>query len=754
MANDFLDPPGETVDPEELGVTKAQELFRFLASERHPYATLVEVRRADAGDVVVYDVQPEIPQYPDNSIQRTERLATLFFEGDDRVPRTLALRRDFPLVPHLQLEEDELPRSLCLFEAPYHEIRRSWTAARYVRRVREWLSRTARGELHAHDQPLEPLLLDPPIPIVLPEELFEDQDEDESPLGIVPVESEGGDESLPAAFLAGISGEDEPGFLALTIDTEPQTHGVIHHIPTNMAELADLLHRAGCDLWAELEDRLDTYWGDRGRYRGARLVLIVRLPKRREAEGEIEDYEMRVFVCLEDTIEDLGEGRDLWKRAPGMVEVAGRPLHREEADITGEEVPLFPLNPVKEVTRAEARRLSGIDDDEDFAVAAIGVGALGSQIAANLNRMGWGRWTVIDHDNLMPHNLVRHALPFWRGRFPYVGLSKARGTADLLNRQYLRSAGADWVNTNVLEYDQPDRFQQVIQEADVVIDMSATESVGRKLGSQEDLDARCVSVFLNPRGTDLVVLCEDRDQVFPIDVLEAQYHRGHLRNEALSGHLAVPEGRIRYGQSCRDITTRLPEDMVALHAGQGARAVRLAVERREATVRVFSACANGSVNTHSIEPVDWREEEHGIWTLRWDDAVASWMGELRDERLPAETGGILLGIHDFNQRTLYILDALPAPPDSIEDAWPPGFIRGREGLQEAVEDARDRTGLTVNYAGEWHSHPPHAEGTPSDDDRRLLEWLTSYLRREGLPAVMAIAWDGGISWHLQDTSAH
>jgi tRNA A37 threonylcarbamoyladenosine dehydratase len=38
-----------------------------------------------------------------------------------------------------------------------------------------------------------------------------------------------------------------------------------------------------------------------------------------------------------------------------------------------------------------------------------GAGALGSQLMNNLSRAGFGRWTIVDNDKLLPHNLARNA---------------------------------------------------------------------------------------------------------------------------------------------------------------------------------------------------------------------------------------------------------------------------------------------------------------------------------------------------------
>ncbi|MBD4395321.1 hypothetical protein GUG97_23805, partial [Xanthomonas citri pv. citri] len=48
-----------------------------------------------------------------------------------------------------------------------------------------------------------------------------------------------------------------------------------------------------------------------------------------------------------------------------------------------------------------------------------GVGALGSALAEIWTRIGWGKWTFIDPDRLLPHNLSRHI-----GEDCYIGLYK------------------------------------------------------------------------------------------------------------------------------------------------------------------------------------------------------------------------------------------------------------------------------------------------------------------------------------------
>jgi hypothetical protein len=128
-----------------------------------PYVSLVDCFSTNLAGVVsesiVLDVVVERPQRPINDIRHQERVAVVF-EGADRfIPELLALRRDFPWVPHVNLRLEEFPRSLCLYDRPWSELSSRWTPADFVERIRFWLAATARGELHQDDQPLEPLIL-------------------------------------------------------------------------------------------------------------------------------------------------------------------------------------------------------------------------------------------------------------------------------------------------------------------------------------------------------------------------------------------------------------------------------------------------------------------------------------------------------------------------------------------------------------------------------------------------------------------
>jgi integrative and conjugative element protein (TIGR02256 family) len=119
-----------------------------------------------------------------------------------------------------------------------------------------------------------------------------------------------------------------------------------------------------------------------------------------------------------------------------------------------------------------------------------------------------------------------------------------------------------------------------------------------------------------------------------------------------------------------------------------------------------------------------------------DKGLESKLRQLRAEKLPAESGGVLLGYHDLNLGEAVIVDVLPPPPDSRHST---GFFeRGAEGLLELYGEVQRRTGNVVGYLGEWHSHPPGHNARQSPDDLLQLFKLTLGMADDGLPVIQLI----------------
>jgi hypothetical protein len=729
---DFLEPDGDPVEPDSISAPKAWQLVQLL-QRGHPFSRLVECRRDDAHDIAVLDLDIEVPQLKVHDIRPLERVSVAFDREDRYIPEVLALRSDFPVVPHLNLRHRERPRSLCLFEEPYRDLKARWSGRMLVERVREWLRLTARGELHGDDQPLEPLLIDTAGTIIVPHDLVGVPGKLQ-PVSLVAWTDHRGRWMVVAEKVepgtSSSSGRDAPKVVAASFLGAPRQHGSIRHSPKTLRDLHDLLAEGGDDMLGLIRGQL-LEWKESPGALDAQLLFLIAIPKTRVAGGDIEATDMWAFLTAHN-VRSIGQEVGRWQVKGGDVAL----LLPIDAEKRGEAVGLSLLNVTRTLSRATAAWISGLDAASDLRVTAIGAGALGSQVLMNIARSGWGRWTLIDDDTLLPHNLVRHACD---GR--HVGGPKALVVAAAANGIVDDAPAFTPLAADVLSPgEQREAVDRALREADVIVDMSASVAVARFLARDVTAAGRRISLFLNPTGTDLVLLAEDRTRTVPLDTLEMQYYRAVLGEPALHEHLDAPSGRIRYGRSCRDVTRRIPQEMVSLHAAIASRALRAAIEAGTAAGRVWRIEDPAlSVRALELEIAPAPESRCEHWTVSVDDIVRARLRHLRRERLPSETGGVLLGALDLERRIIYVADAVRSPADSVE--YPTAYIRGCRGLEDQVREAEKRTAHQLQYIGEWHSHPAGHACRPSEDDRTLLTWLTHHMGAAGLPGLVLIVGD-------------
>lgn len=717
MDSPFIEAAGELAPPENLASPKARDLVERLGGGEIPHAELVECRRLGSEETVVFDLRLEVPNRRAFPIRRLERIAASFTEADRTVPMVEVLRDDFPRVPHLNLNQQEVPPSLCLYDEPYREVKRRWTSARFVRRVREWLELAARGELHPDDQGLEPLLVDFAGHIVLPDDIHREGAERLVVEGIAP---EGRRWFLRVWRREEGEPEGGPAIVLSPHTCQPRTHGAVRRAPHTLHDLAEMVREAGLDLIGELRERLPTW---REKAIKSRVVLIVSFPKTRTDGGPTEDSETWCFAIAQ-TVGELSVALGSWSAVDGA---AGMLLEPDESK-RGQDVPVLVLNPCRDLTREGAARLNGLPGAQDVRVVGVGTGALGSQVVMNLARSGFGCWTLIDHDRLMPHNLARHALP------GFVGWNKAEAVAQLAEGITVGEDSFSGLDSELQE--NGEEIREAVAAADVIVDMTASVAVQRHVARNLDSPARRVCAFLTPSGSDMVILAEDSQRQATLDALEMQYYRALLHDDALADHLHSDGDRQRYGRSCGDTTSAMPQDLVALHSAIASRKLKEVVADAAPFVGVWRAGTDSAVQYVPVEVRRVTEFKVGDWTIVLDDGFRDRLAHLRTEKLPNETGGVLLGSFDLERRILYIVDTLPSPPDSEERR--DLYIRGCEGLSGQVEGVEERTGGMLEYIGEWHSHPRGASTMPSGFDLDAFAWLTRLMSIDGLPAVMMI----------------
>ena len=722
---------------DELRTEHARAAALYLERHGGGAIALHERRRGDETDLLVVDVTTGAPQRPRHPIRARERVGLLFLPIEGR-PLVMALRDDFPDTEHQLLPAEGSPPMICIDDRAWVEAQRTWTPAELVKRIVTWFERTALGELHQDGQPVEPLLLGSPLRLLVPRSLIAGGDDPDDLIG-VPNESrtlmevrEVGAE--PVQHL--VQGAEPISVIFYDIPAERMRR--LKMAPTTFVGLRRFCGERGVDLLADLRTRL-TGWiaGERAWSLHGRVAILLRMSIMRAGGKVAGGVDLRAFIM------EIGAGE-----LAVALGVAERSNQGQDAGSLGRVgyVQRLPVGDVDDdalgklkVQHAEvhlgfdadlAAHLTGRQEADIRRVVLIGAGAIGSHVAACLAREGRFRWTVVDDDILLPHNLARHT-----SSRAEVGRRKAEIVAEALT-DLAPDASVTAIHANAITPgDEEDRLQQAFDDADLVIDATASVAASRHLASRPGR-ARLASVFFNPTGRSAVLLLEPADRSATLHDLEAQYMALLLRDDALWDHLE-PDGQlVAYTGACRALTSRIPESRVMALSGLVAGGLGRAVDEDAAQAVVWRLADDGAVSVHRIESQPVVRATHGGWMFAIDGGVMERLRELRASALPREAGGLLFGLVDIPLRCIHVVEVGDAPMDSRRSET--GFERGLAGVDERIAEVGRRTGGQVTYLGEWHSHPPGASADPSAIDAIQLSWLSSLADLEGIPTIMVI----------------
>jgi integrative and conjugative element protein (TIGR02256 family) len=328
-----------------------------------------------------------------------------------------------------------------------------------------------------------------------------------------------------------------------------------------------------------------------------------------------------------------------------------------------------------------------------------------------------------------------------------VGQPKAELLAGLCNTVLEDETNSKGILADLLSAgDKAFEVQKSLGGAAVILDFSASVAVSRFLAHAPDCKARRIAAFLNPTGTDLVVLAEDATRAARLDYLEVVYYREVAANPDLENHLSRGTERLRYARSCRDLTNRVPEDLVGLHSAIASRAIRNVLHRDGPMIQIWRSNSDLGVSITAVPVQPQVEIDTKLWRVITTQEVMDKIRALRAAKLPNETGGVFIGHFDTYASVAYIVDTLPAPPDSKE--YPVHYIRGSAGLRSQVEGIKARTATMLHYVGEWHSHPNGYSCMPSSDDQKVFSWLTRWMQIDGYPGLMLIAGETSEAWFV------
>lgn len=732
----------ERVDrPSTLVIPRAKALHEaILVLRDYTLVRLLKHCRDDevTQECLIVDVECDgIPPRNAQGIRYRERLALCVPADAKQLVEVLALRRDFPTIIHQNQTPLEAPASLCLYFEPVSSVLRTWTPQKFLRRIQWWLEQSAKGTLHPADQPVEQLFFRTNYELVLPWNFDEIRELPEQRFVIRRATTRPDKGETYFVYPITANGTSAAGKIApIELTLSPIVHGHIERESETLGELADALLARNVDLFPALRDAAEGRVSESGIDADADddfSVILLHVPVIRQEGAEIERVARRAFLLpigaleLGVSIGALFTHEAKCFRAHGILDRPAGTSWRSQV--------LFPMEVLRFNDSVDARARSGCSDEGPTGVL-VGAGALGSAMFGLWGRSGWGHWTVIDKDHIRPHNLVRHV-----AYAHHVGQPKSDVVAQL-HSELMQGAGqVTSMCADALDLSNG-RVLHVLKKATLVVDVSTTIEYPRIASGTDDL-GRHVSVFITPSGNAAVLMAEDERRTVRLRALEPQYYRAVIQEDWGERHLQGSLGTFWSGASCRDISVVLPYSRVVAHAGRLAEQVQRVVNRPEAWIRVWSGNPDtGETAMHEVSV--WAErslplEEINVFI---DEGLEHKLRSLREAHLPEETGGVLLGYHDFNVSALIVVDALPAPLDSRANGS--YFERGVEGLTSAVAEASRRTAGIVGYIGEWHSHPPGHSSNPSGADIYQLVYLTLGMANDGLPAVSLIVGDADI----------
>ena len=721
---------GKEIQSAEFKIARAKNLA--FAIQQHSYCLderMVCKRRADGCEVILVTFDIEIPQNPLNGIQVYEDIAIICSENDNAFPEVYALRENFlSCLPHTNLCTFEHPVSLCVTEQSFSEIRHRLTEFEFIGYIFRWFSLTSEGKLHQEDQPLEPFFN-------IGKGVIISNNYSPKEKGYLHKIADSELFQLDNSF------SDKKPLYVFGIEADPQVHGFVRKRPTTLGDLAEVVKIKNQTLSSYIKDQFDNELRaglvNKALYE-VNFAIYCLIPVKRDENDNKPSSFYELLICANQNFVQVGKLSSCLDDINGnIVPLIGKSF--EIAVIN--EISIEVLLPILDFNPDKASLYNNIEKNNSE-ILIIGAGALGSQLFEQFSRMGYGRWTIIDHDNLYPHNLAKHSL----GR-DAIGYNKAIKVSERANELHQIEI-AKAIPRNFLAIKDEDWLNEKLTNSKVIIDTSTSIAVARTLARDyiEAIKTPRISSFLNPDGSDLIILAEDKRRKIRLDFLEMQYYRCLFQEESLHDHLKYNDSlKVRYNRnSCREITNRINQTDVALYASICTKALKSIIENGKSTISIWRADKTTfEVRKYSFEPTRWIRKDVGEWKMYFDLWLLDRMKAFRFSKLPNETGGILIGSYDFQRKVIYVCDSLFAPSDSRESKST--FERGAEGLLDEYYKYMNIVDNQFCYLGEWHSHPQGCSTNPSSDDFNLYVYLYKRMSRQGSPVLMGILGDNDCS---------
>ena len=669
-----------------------------------------------------------------------------------RCPTAYSDRVDFPAdrTPHINPVEEGQPFSICLFRGDSDSWFAQHTLSDFVERLRGWLEDAACGNLNHPDDEFEFMRLDDPKGIML----FPEADA----LELIKSHwaNQGGSAGYAHCRFSGsgnrLTTEFQPPDFPVTWLFELQDEPAAREkksLPSTDAEDSGI---AGYVFFPD-KDTVDS------RY-------IVTLPKTIDS---LVKWAGERGMDIEDFVRENNGGFSELQHLLPLVFAIRRPRkilnHLSDIEFLAFFIELHPgtggmgLNGgshvmsvamIQKNTPKLARKLSArpLSETSGTQIHFVGLGALGSKMALHQVRAGSIPASLTDHDLLLPHNNIRNGL-VGQG---HKKVHQLMGDISLIyagNPSILETIGCyPYKLIDVLNK----RNDLLADRHSLVIDSTASYAVEKLLDERLTPNcARYARIEITHGGRLSILRVEGTKRNPRMGDLMAEAYDLALSNGLLSEWLRDnrderdehPLGdEVCLGLSCSSDTLVLPDDKVSLHAS----AASLGLGKVTG-----GALDAGLLHVNFLnEDSDWlfkslvkevkpftavKAENNPGWQVRFKNGLHEQLTRELGAFRPLETGGVLIGRIDRTSKTVYVTRLLTAPADSQRSAS--RFVRGADGLTEAVGEVRDKSGAMLDYVGEWHTHPSGGSRL-SETDKRAISEIRETLDPMRYPTIVVI----------------
>lgn len=689
---------GSEIRGDQLKLPRAQAIYR--AVNIHEYAEMVRCQRNTGQDeILTFRLKRlQIPEYPEYLIKTEEVVAVICREKDTYWPEVYAVRDDFPIgLPHSNALPFKRPVSMCVADYHFYDVRLQFSAFDFINSIRHWLEKNSIGELHESDRPIEIFMVpDGYYTIVGEREIYNPYIKLERITDI-------------SSIIRSSSTKDAT-HTHMSIVAKSSIATSMVYRPKTLGDLSDLVELS-------IPESIITILVSQcasapRRARQLPILLFVTISQKRDVDDDssIEQFAIDTGVTEENIVSRLFKTSQ--KEVQDWLRMQTIKIYEYRYSIH--------------------RVINNISNSTSVSIAnftMIGTGTLGSKVIDHIVRKGvCERLTIIDNDIYHPHNFGRHTLPAqYVMHLKSVAMQKLY--ADVLGQKIIPVPQ----NACLLPESEQSQFYGT---ADLIVDASTVIAVERYIARDVYTKGRCCSIFLNPQGTDLVLLMEDKVRRMRLDLLEMAYYSALLENDSLQNHLEIPEQQRTSTFSCRSESSKIDYDDVGVLASIASREIQRHYQDADAKAEIWHI----NKPEGNVMRVDIPVHE---WDLYERDGVKVYVSKrlqdtLNRERIACgenETGGCLCGCYDRDRRIIYVFSQIPAPSDSKHR--PTSFERGAEGLNEAKQEIAKRTYYQVRYIGEWHSHP-HSDSHPSSLDKEQFAKLDGELLQQDVPFVQMI----------------